>query len=175
MGSTLNVDNIVGATTAGSIHIPGSVVQVQSVQCGSNGNSLTVTAGDTWTDIPEATITFIPKFPTSKLLIETYQHGYLGNNSGSTDWSSCNLRILAGATNLSLSDTNTTDYYIATYGGDNSREMAYALESAYYSPGSTAAVIYKVQMNFRAGSGGSANVIVNRYGRGMFKILEIAQ
>jgi len=29
MGSTLTVDNIVGATTAGNIHIPGHVVQVQ--------------------------------------------------------------------------------------------------------------------------------------------------
>ena len=174
--SKLIVNEIQAPTGAAGLKMPaGSIVQVQSVQCGSSGNSLTVTAGSTWTDIPEATITFTPQFATSKLLIETYQHCYLGNNSTSTQWSSVNLRIMAGSTNLSNIDANATDYYAATYGGDNSREMAYALESAYYSPGSTASVVYKVQMNFRHGSGGAASTILNRYARGMVKIMEITQ
>lgn len=153
----------------------GAVVQTQSVQCGSSGNSLTITSGDVWIDIPEATITFTPKYSNSKMLIETYHHAYVGNNGASNEWMSCNLRITAGSSNLSQSDANTTDYYVGTYGGDTSREMVYAHESAYYSPASTSAIVFKVQANFRTGAGGAKSIIVNRYGRGMFKIMEIAQ
>lgn len=152
----------------------GAVVQTQSVQCGSTGNSLTITA-NAFSDIPEATITFTPKYSNSKLLLETYHHAYLGNNGASTDWMSINIRLMADSSNLSQSDANTSDYYAATFGGDNSREMAYVLESAYYSPDSTSTIVFKVQAAFRHGSGGNKSIIINRYARGMFKVMEIAQ
>lgn len=153
----------------------GAVVQTQSVQCGSTNNHLTLTTAGVWTDIPEATITFTPKYSNSKILIETYQHGYLGNNGPSNEWMGLNLRIMADSSNLSQTNANTGDYYAATYGGDNSREMAYALESAYYSPDSTNTIVFKVQGFFRGATGGNKSVIVNRYARGMLKVMEIAQ
>ena len=178
--TTLYVDNIApnlqSKISAPNLTLPaGAVIQTQSVQCGSTGNDLTLTTAGVWTDIPEAAITFTPKYSNSKILIETYQHGYLGNNGASNEWMGLLLRIMADSSNLSQTNANTADYYAATYGGDNSREMAYALESAYYSPDSTSAIAIKVQGFFRGATGGSKSVIVNRYGRGMLKVMEVAQ
>ena len=178
--TTLYVDNIApnlqSKISAPNLTLPaGAVIQTQSVQCGSTGNDVTINAGNTWTDVPEATITFTPKYSNSKLLIETYQHVYLGNNGASNEWMSCRLRIMAGSSNLSQTDANSTDYYAATYGGDNSREMAYALESAYYSPDSASAIVFKIQANYGGSSGGSRSILINRYARGMLKVMEIAQ
>ena len=66
MGSTLTVDNIVGATTAANVKLPaGHVVQVQSV---ASSAQLTLSSTNTWlaTGIQ---VNITPKFSTSKILI----------------------------------------------------------------------------------------------------------
>ena len=66
MGSTLTVDNIVGATTAANVKLPaGHVVQVQSV---ASSAQLTLSSINTWlaTGIQ---VNITPKFSTSKILI----------------------------------------------------------------------------------------------------------
>ena len=65
MGSTLTVDNIVGATTAANVKLPaGAVVQVQKV--GHSGN--TNTTGSSYVDTG-LTGSITPKFSNSLILI----------------------------------------------------------------------------------------------------------
>jgi hypothetical protein len=77
MASTLTVDNIVGATSSSNIHIPGSVVQIQS---SSNGDSWSTTSGS-YVTITDMTVTITPKFSTSKLYVFGHVSGAGTNNS----------------------------------------------------------------------------------------------
>ena len=66
MGSTLTVDNIVGATTAANVKMPaGAVLQVQQAYArgGVNASSTTFVASG-------IDIDFTPKYATSKVLIQ---------------------------------------------------------------------------------------------------------
>ena len=65
MGSTLTVDNIVGATTAANVKLPAGCV-LQTVQ-GTTGNYGTV-ATTSYSSTP-ITVNITPKFSTSKILV----------------------------------------------------------------------------------------------------------
>ena len=79
MASTLTVDNIVGATTAGNIHIPNSVVQTIHGSP-STGISYDTTTG---TIFDMMTLNITPKYNTSKILIIAHIGMYM--NSGSAE------------------------------------------------------------------------------------------
>ena len=69
MGSTLTVDNIVGATTAANVKMPaGYLVQRQSTKSATAYTNSTTS----FSDITGATLTFTPKFASSLLLIKYY-------------------------------------------------------------------------------------------------------
>ena len=77
MGSTLTVDNIVGATTAANVKTPaGTVLQTQvnrfSTQVESTSNSFAATG---------ASVTITPKFATSHILVGIQGVLYLFGNS----------------------------------------------------------------------------------------------
>ena len=79
MASTLTVDNIVGATSSGNIHIPGHVVQVVLYRLtgSSTGNShsrVDITSETAWSDLMSQTIT--TKFANSKILVKMHAVGY---------------------------------------------------------------------------------------------------
>lgn len=81
MGSTLTVDNIQGATSSSSIHIPGHVVQVVSNQSTASFNS---SGGDSsFSDVLSATIT--PNSASSKIKITTCGIYYINNTSSSVN------------------------------------------------------------------------------------------
>ena len=65
MASTLTVDSIVGASSSNTVHVPGHVIQVQSV---ASSAQLTLSSTNTWlaTGIQ---VNITPKFSTSKILI----------------------------------------------------------------------------------------------------------
>jgi len=65
MASTLTVDNIVGATTASTVHAPGHVIQVQSV---ASSAQLTLSTTNTWV-ATGIQLNITPKFSNSKILI----------------------------------------------------------------------------------------------------------
>ena len=72
MGSTLTVDNIVGATTAGTVKMPaGSILQIQRAQIG--GDVYTTSSSPVATGLERA---ITPKFATSLLMVQL-----LGGNS----------------------------------------------------------------------------------------------
>ena len=80
MASTLTVDNIVGATAASKVHIPGGVVQVvegtTNTQTQHNSTSYAATS---------ITATITPKFSSSKILV-TITSNLETNNAGEFGW-----------------------------------------------------------------------------------------
>ena len=170
--STLSVDTIQGQTVTGTLKLPaGNIIQSQFGYITAN---ITINTSNTFTDIPEASITITPKFSNSKIIIETFHQVYLGNNVSANTWCGCTLRILRGSTVITAPDVNATDYFAGSYGGDNYRQMVYNMLSRDDSPSTTSATTYKVQANFRHGHDSNASIILNRYGRGMIKATEIS-
>ena len=82
MGSTLTVDNIVGATTAANVKLPaGAVLQMQTNSLSGNTAQYTGTA---FTDTGLA-VNITPKFATSKIFVlVTQQIGITKSASGDT-------------------------------------------------------------------------------------------
>ena len=93
MGSTLTVDNIVGATTSSTTNIPGHVIQVVETR-----NSTQYTGSSTGTAVFMTELAITPKLATSKLFCNIHFSGisnggngriearmYLGTAAGSSD------------------------------------------------------------------------------------------
>ena len=173
MGSTLTVDTIVGATTAGTVKMPaGNIIQTEFIYVSAETG---IDTNNSYTDITGSSVTITPKFSNSKILVETFINVYLGNNVSSTSWNSCTMRLLRGSTVITAPDVaGTNDYFVATYGGDNSREMAYGMLSQIDTPNTTSATTYKLQCAMRHGWDSDALIYVNRYARGMIKATEIS-
>jgi len=170
--STLSVDTLQGQTTAGTLKLPaGNIIQSEFLYI---TDSTIIDTQNTFTDIGGASLTITPKFSNSKIIIETFHQVYLGNNVSANTWCSCTLRILRGSTVITAPDLHTNDYFAASYGGDNYRQMAYNMLSRDDTPNTTSATTYKVQANFRYGWDSNASIYLNRYGRGMLKITEIS-
>jgi len=117
MASTLTVDNIVGAAAAGTIHIPGHVVQYQRT---STTTATTIAAGAN-TDL--LTINFTPKSSTSLIRIE-YSFSNLRKTTGAGTSTWWNSRIhLAGSNQGSLTaqigypETFADHRYSYSFGG----------------------------------------------------------
>ena len=98
MASTLTVDNIVGATTANKIHIPGGVIQViQAIRTDADSESLAVGAFSA--AILSAAIT--PQKTTSKILVLCNLHITTGT---ATAGSAALLR--RGGTDIGIGDAS---------------------------------------------------------------------
>ena len=117
MASTLTVDNIVGTTAAGTIHIPGHVVQYQHT---STTTATTIAAGAN-TDL--LTINFTPKSSTSLIRVE-YSFANLRKTTGAGTNTWWNSRIhLAGAVQNNLTaqigypETFADHRYSYSFGG----------------------------------------------------------
>jgi hypothetical protein len=142
MASTLTVDNIVGATTAGNVHMPGGVVQV--VQ-GTTSTRIAISTGTyTFTGL---TATITPKFNNSKILVQIEQQG-------------CKATLIqTGDINLRL-QRNSTDIYKFALGyfyGNVTTEFRSGISGCYLdSPATTNATVYRTM--FAANDGGSCTV-----------------
>jgi hypothetical protein len=142
MASTLTVDNIVGATTAGNVHMPGGVVQV--VQGTTSTRTAISTGTYTFTGL---TATITPKFNNSKILVQIEQQG-------------CKATLIqTGDINLRL-QRNSTDIYKFALGyfyGNVTTEFRSGISGCYLdSPATTNATVYRTM--FAANDGGSCTV-----------------
>jgi hypothetical protein len=142
MASTLTVDNIVGATTAGNVHMPGGVVQV--VQGTTSTRTAISTGTYTFTGL---TATITPKFNNSKILVQIEQQG-------------CKATLIqTGDINLRL-QRNSTDIYKFALGyfyGNVTTEFRSGISGCYLdSPATTSATVYRTM--FAANDGGSCTV-----------------
>jgi len=141
MASTLTVDNIVGATAAGNVHMPGGVVQV--VQ-GTYATNITISTG-TYT-FSGLTATITPKFNNSKILVQIEQQGCKALNANTGD---INLRL----------QRNSTDVYkfALGYWYGSSAQFRGGISGCYLdSPATTNATVYRTM--FAANDGGSCTV-----------------
>ena len=141
MASTLTVDNIVGATAAAKVHMPGGVVQV--IQGNTATRVLISTGTYTFTGL---TASITPKFSTSKILVQIEQAGCLAV-SGST-----------GDINMRLQRNSSDIYNFALgYFYGVATEFRTGISGCFLdSPATTNATVYRTM--FAANDGGSCAV-----------------
>lgn len=159
MASTLTVDNIVGATSASKVMIPGHVVQVVMGEYSTTATSTSGTIVDTGLS---ATIT--PTSSSSKVVIMVSQSFGKGGENVQID-----AYLIRGSTNIVnewLNDDVRT--------GDTQTLYLPPASLVYLdSPSTTSATTYKTQFRNAAGSGTVyAN---NNNGKSKMILMEIAQ
>ena len=177
MASTLTVDNIVGATTAANVHVPGHVVQVVST-----------TKTDTFTtsatgpiDITGLSVAITPKYATSKIFIMFTVH-IVGFDAGT------GIRLLRGSTALALGDASGSRARMTAIGyySNNTSPSSYSGGNTSHqfldSPATTSATTYKLQAQCLSTNGIAINK--SRYdtdngnasrGSSTITVMEIAQ
>jgi hypothetical protein len=166
--STLYVDNLqpnLGSQVEIADLKPpiGNVINAQRVVCNS---ALTLSANQTWTDIPLGTFSYTPKQPDSLLQIEVVAHvyGYLVTNT----WTGAAVRCLVDGTSVSSTPSNI-HYGSSPY---NDYGMGYAIDLSEYTCTSASAVSIKAQAYTHVGA---TNSFINQFGLGYVRVLEIAQ
>ena len=169
MGSTLTVDNIVGATAAASVKMPaGYVVQTQY---GSSSGARTQSTSTSYVDITGSSVTITPKYNTSKILITaSFPDTFVTNTAAANSLYLKCVRNIAGG---SFSDV----CMIADRQGlttPTSQEFMCSMSYSFLdSPTTTSACIYKCQLK----SFNSNQVNVGQQSSGLVNIIamEIAQ
>jgi len=178
MGSTLTVDNIVGATTAANVKLPAGCV-LQTLSTTKTDTFVTSSAGPI--DITGLSVAITPKFATSKVLVMFNVH-IVGFDSGT------GLRLLRGSTALGLANTAGAKSIMTAIGyySNNTSPSAYSggntSMSFLDSPATTNATTYKLQAQCYSTNG----IVINktRYdtdngnasrGSSTITVMEIAQ
>jgi len=162
MGSTLTVDNIVGATTAANVKLPaGYVVQVVT---GTTNTQRQITSTSFVTTSLTATIT--PKFSTSKILVMVNIGLY--HASGGIQNAAGELAIYRGSSAIS-----TKAHRLYDYGSSglllNTPENLMTIDS----PSTTSATVYTV---FAKVASGGPTIYIDVGGKDSIIVLqEIAQ
>ena len=153
MGSTLTVDNIVGATTAANVKTPaGTVLQTQvnkyDTEVSSTSTSLSATG---------ASVTITPKFATSHILVGIQGVVYMFGNSATTEpragfklyrseggGSDAEIRSFFDSNNYTLK---------SEFGANNYWESSSFYFTHLHDVDTTSAVVYKLYFNNAGGSG----------------------
>ena len=103
MGSTLTVDNIVGATTAANVKLPAGCVVQTTFHTFSTATDFNT---DSDADVGGSTVTFTPKFASSLLILTmsvSIQINRLNSNEGGT------VNFVVDGVNINH-PTNSADY-----------------------------------------------------------------
>ena len=139
MGSTLTVDNIVGATTAANVKLPaGSILQTLST---TKIDDHFQSATTSFVDVTGVTLTITPKYNTSKILI-TVSGAFSHNTSSRLSL----FNLVRGSTAIGLptspkSESATRAMY------HNGTDQLHQLHIEFLdSPATTSATTYKLQM-----------------------------
>jgi len=142
MASTLTVDTIVGATTAGNVKLPaGAVLQV--VNGPGNGARLSSTS-TSYTNTP-ITATITPKFATSKILVRWSTIGLSPNDVY------LYLRLMCAIGGGAQALVNANEDHTTLDGYDEANWQPIGHE-ALHSPNTTSACVYTVQSKAASGT-----------------------
>ena len=139
MGSTLTVDNIVGATTAAKVKLPaGSILQTLST---TKIDDHFQSATTSFVDVTGVTLTISPKYNTSKILITVS-----GAFSHKTSSRLSLFNLVRGSTAIGLpTSAKTNSATRAMY--HNGTDQLHQLHIEFLdSPATTSATTYKLQM-----------------------------
>ena len=167
MGSTLTVDNIVGATTAANVKLPnGHIVGWKTASTATS----TQTSSSTYADITNMTLDYACKYSNSIVYIIVHVHVFIPQQA--TAWQTAGIKILRGSTMLYQDVSYGVGHYTDSA---NNRFMQYISVQAATSPTNTSSQTYKVQGAKLQGSG-SADFNNSGYGGGgRITVMEIAQ
>ena len=169
MGSTLTVDNIVGATAAANVKLPaGYVIQTQY---GSSSGARTQSTSTSYVDITGSSVTITPKYNTSKILITASFPDTFVTNSAAAN--SLYLKCVRNVGGGSFSDVCMIADRQGLTTPTNQEFMCSMSYSFLDSPTTTSACIYKCQLK----SFNSNQVNVGQQSSGLVNIIamEIAQ
>ena len=168
MASTLTVDNIVGATSSSSIHIPGHVVQVVQGASTTTTTNTTTAYGDT-----TLSVSITPHYANSKILV-TVQQYLTVNNTGTTEIGA-GLRLVRDSTTIAnLDDTRRAAMQSQTTGG-NQQIGGVTFMQYLDSPSTSSAVTYKTQMAVYQTSGSGSTTAQKNSTESRIVVMEIAQ
>ena len=181
MGSTLTVDNIVGATTAANVKLPaGSILQTVS----TTKTDTFTSSSSSLVDITGMAVTITPKYSTSKILIR------VNLNWGGVDNIYAAIRLLRGSTVISHNSSATGSQTAAAIGcGGDNNNFQWKLEHTGLefldSPATTSATTYKLQQQSTGGPGtntwyvnrphNTTNAAYIVHGTSGMTVMEIAQ
>ena len=173
MGSTLTVDNIVGATSSGSVKLPaGYIVQVQSGQ--TIIQTTLASNRTTYTDVG-LSVTITPKYAKSKIYVNVTGNGYASDATDNP------LHRIVRTVSGTATTIASTDYMM--YGQPDGNGGAYC-QSVMDSAQSTAAHEYKIQMRsdkdggnvyFNVNDSSNAGPATNESMLSTIMVMEIAQ
>ena len=173
MGSTLTVDNIVGATSSGSVKMPaGYIVQVQSGQ--TIIQTTLASNRTTYTDVG-LSVTITPKYANSKIYVNVTGNGYASDATDNP------LHRIVRTVSGTATTIASTDYMM--YGQPDGNGGAYC-QSVMDSAQSTAAHEYKIQMRsdkdggnvyFNVNDSSNAGPATNESMLSTIMVMEIAQ
>ena len=181
MGSTLIVDEIQGASTAGNVKLPaGGCLQVIS----TTKTDTFTSSSASYTDITGMTATISPKYPTSKILVT------VNCNWGGVNNLYASIILLRGSTHISAATGGTGSMTNASMaiGGDNNnftwKEEHTGLQFLD-DPATTSSTTYKLQVKSTGGPGTNTfhlnrphttdNSAYNVFGTSHITLMEIAQ
>ena len=92
MGSTLTVDNIVGATTAANVKLPGAIIQTVTVEVSdTDGSTLGSITSASFVELTPLRCTITPKLTGSKIYYRSSIH--CGNNHTGGSWYTARLQV----------------------------------------------------------------------------------
>ena len=91
MGSTLTVDNIVGATTAANVKVPGAIIQTVTTELSQDDGALGTITSASFTELTALRCTITPKLTGSKIYYRSSIH--CGNNHTGGSWYSTRLQV----------------------------------------------------------------------------------
>jgi len=178
MGSTLTVDNIVGATTAGNVKLPaGSVLQTQTFQ-GYNGDGThtNFSISSTTYGATAAAVSITPKYSSSKILVTFHGQGFYQNGVVANAIKLALYKSVAGGSFSGVSGLNAgqVSRHIGYMNHANSTTLHQASFQHLDSPATTSALIYKIYLARLAGSG-YGRIMANADDSFSITAMEIAQ
>ncbi len=147
MGSTLTVDNIVGATSSSVVKIPGHVIQVVSVAKTDTFSS----SSTSFTDVTGLSVAITPSSSSSKILVSVHF------TAAATGANSPRFNLVRGSTNIAQpSGSVPSSLQLNTSGSTDGRMGSIVFLD---SPSTTSETTYKLQ-----GSTDGNSFVVNRRG-----------
>ena len=179
MGSTLTVDNIVGATTAASVKLPaGSVLQTQTFQ-GYNGDGThtTLSVSSTTYGATAVQVSITPKYSSSKILVTFhaqgfYQEGVVANSVKLALYKSVAGGSFSGVSGLSSGQVSR---HIGYMNHANSTTLHQTSFQHLDSPATTSALIYKIYLARLHSSSGYGRILANADDSFSITAMEISQ
>jgi hypothetical protein len=140
MASTLTVDNIVGATSASTIHIPGHVIQVVQSTLATETASTSSTFSNTG-----LSLSITPKSNTSKIMV-MFSLGSSGVNNTAAEARGY-FRLMRDSTQIYIMDVRAYDY-----GNSGSIDFGVYAQSYLDSPATASSVTYSIQQRATTGT-----------------------